>query len=104
MIRTHKIALDPTAKLARHAGYARVAYNHALADFKDGLDKGEWRTHYELRPRWNQVKAARYPWCTALSQNPAKYAIIALGEAVKAWRNDRQQNRFPPAARSGRCR
>ena len=63
MIRTHKIALDPTSKQARrpaqHAGYARVAYNHALADFKDGLDKGEWRTHYDLRPHWNQVKAAR---------------------------------------------
>ena len=99
MIRTHKIALDPTPRqarrLAQHAGYARVAYNHALADFKDGLDKGEWRTHYQLRPRWNQVKRARYPWCRDLSQNAAKYAIIALGDAVKAWRNDRQENRFP---------
>ena len=99
MIRTHKIALDPTPKqarqLARHAGYARVAYNHALADFKDGLDQGEWRTHYELRPRWNQVKQGRYPWCRDLSQNAAKYAIMALGDAVKAWRNDKQKNRFP---------
>ena len=99
MIRTHKIALDPTPKqarrLARHAGYARVAYNHALADFKDGLDKGEWRTHYALRPRWNRVKALRYPWCKELSQNAAKYAIMALGDAIKAWRNDRQKNRFP---------
>ena len=61
MIRTHKIALDPTPRqarrLAQHAGYARVAYNHALADFKDGLGSGEWCTHYELRPRWNQVHA-----------------------------------------------
>ena len=99
MIRTHKIALDPTPsqarRLAQHAGYARVAYNHALADFKDGLDKGEWRTHYALRPRWNQVKRTRYPWCQDLSQNAAKYAIIALGDAVKAWRCDRQKNRFP---------
>lgn len=99
MIRTHKIALDPTSRqarrLAQHAGYARVAYNHALADFKDGLDKGEWRTQYELRPRWNQVKAVHYPWCQDLSQNAAKYAIIALGDAVKAWRSDNQDNRFP---------
>jgi len=99
VIRTHKIALDPTPRqdrrLAQHAGYARVAYNHALADFKDGLDKGEWRTQYALRPRWNQVKRARYPWCHDLSQNAAKYAIIALGDAIKAWRNDRQKNRFP---------
>ena len=100
MIRSHKIALDPTTpkqarRLAQHAGYARVAYNHALADFKDGLGKGEWRTHYELRPRWNQVKAGRYPWCKELSQNAAKYAIIQLGDAVRAWRSDRQKNRFP---------
>ena len=99
MIRSHKIALDPTPKqarrLAQHAGYARVAYNHALADFKDGLGKGEWRTHYELRPRWNQVKAGCYPWCKELSQNAAKYAIIQLGDAVRAWCSDRQKNRFP---------
>ena len=99
MIRTHKIALDPTPKqarkLAQHAGYARVAYNHALADFKDGLGKGEWRTHYELRRRWNQVKRTLHPWCQDLSQNAAKYAIVALGDAVKAWRSDNQDNRFP---------
>lgn len=99
MIRSHKIALDPTPRqarrLAQHAGYARVAYNHALADFKDGLDRGEWRSHYELRPRWNRVKAGRYPWCRELSQNAAKYAIIQLGDAVRAWRSDRQKNRFP---------
>ena len=66
-----------------------------MADFKDGLGKGEWRTHYELRPRWNRVKAGRYPWCRELSQNAAKYAIIQLGDAVRAWRSDRQKNRFP---------
>ena len=41
MIRTHKIALDPTPRqarrLAQHAGYARVAYNHALADFVEAM-------------------------------------------------------------------
>ena len=48
LVKTHKIALAPTpaqgALLAQHAGYARVAYNHALADFKACLDRGEWLT------------------------------------------------------------
>ena len=48
-----------------------------------------------MRPRWNQVKQTRDPWCQGLSQNASKHAIIALGDAVKAWRNDRQKNRFP---------
>ena len=99
MIRTHKIALAPTPgqarRLAQHAGYARLAYNHALADFKHGLEEGEWRTHYALRPHWNQVKQSLYPWCHDLSQNAAKYAIIALGDAVRAWRSDSRKNRFP---------
>ena len=47
MTRTHKIALAPNQEqgslFAQHAGYARVAYNHALADFKAGLDEDEWR-------------------------------------------------------------
>ena len=57
--------------------------------------RGEWRTHYGLRPRWNRVKRSLCPGCQDLWQNAAKYAIIALGDAVKAWRNDKQKNRFP---------
>lgn len=99
MNRTHKIALAPTwtqgALFAQHAGYARVAYNHALADLKAGLDVGEWCGERTLRPRFNAVKFERYPWALVLSQNAVKYSIIALGDAVKAWRNDRQANRFP---------
>ena len=93
MNQTHKIALAPT--WAQHAGYARVAYNHALADFKVGLDEGEWRNERTLCPHFNAVKFKAHPWARSLSQNAAKYAIIALGDAVKAWRNDRQANRFP---------
>ena len=41
MLKTHKIALNPNnvqaTQFAQHCGYARVAYNHALADFKEGL-------------------------------------------------------------------
>ena len=43
MYKTHKIALDPNNKqrrwFAQQCGYARFAYNHALADFKSELDK-----------------------------------------------------------------
>ena len=43
MLKTHKIALDlnnvQAIQLAQHCGYARVAYNHALADFKEGFDE-----------------------------------------------------------------
>ena len=67
----------------------------ALPAFKDGLGGGEWRTHCASRPRWNRVKRTLYPWCQGLSQNAAKYAIIALGDALRAWRSDSQKNRFP---------
>ena len=37
-LKTHKIALDPNNKhrawFAQQCGYARFAYNHALADWK----------------------------------------------------------------------
>ena len=89
MLRAHKIALDVNNRqaslLAQHAGYARVAYNHALADFKAGLDDGEFRNDMTLRPRWNAVKREKYPWCVALSQNAAKNAICNLGNAINAW-------------------
>ena len=62
-IAAHKIALDPnkrqTTALRQHCGAARVAFNHALADFREGLDAGEWRGDKTLRPRFNAVKRER---------------------------------------------
>ncbi len=56
MLKTHKIALDPNnvqaTQFAQHCGYARVAYNHVLADFKLGLNAGKWHSHIELNKRF----------------------------------------------------
>ena len=99
MIRTHKIALKVNNKqateLARHCGYARVAYNHALADFKEGLDAGAFRSIFELRRRFNACKREQYPWASRLSQNAAKNALRHLGEAVQRWSGKSLAARFP---------
>ncbi len=98
MLKTHKIALDPNNKqatqFAQHCGYARVAYNHALADFKTGVDENVWRSHIELCRRFNAIKYDTYDWCQAMSQNASKNAIYTnLNDAVSRWKSG--QNRFP---------
>ena len=89
IVKTHKVRLitnnAEATLLARHLGYARFAYNHALADFKAGLDDGEWRGDKTLRPRFNAVKRSVAPWFVELSQNAAKYAIIEVGQAIDAF-------------------
>ena len=89
MKRAHRIALKSTPEheilFGQLAGYARFAYNWALAELKAGLDVGEWLSERILRPRWNQVKGMIAPWSVPLSQNAAKYAIIDLGQAVAGW-------------------
>ena len=66
MIRTHKIAMDPTPEqarqMARTVGYARVARNMAPADFKAGLD--------EARLMKVEVSAARRYGAPASSADP----------------------------------
>ena len=61
----HKIALNPTRSQERllweHVGCARFAANSAIADFREGLDAGEWRNDRALRPRWNARKAELAP-------------------------------------------
>ena len=89
IVKTHKVRLvtnnaESTA-LARHLGYARFSYNHALADFKAGLDVGEWRGDRILRPRFNAEKRTLAPWSVDLSQNASKYAIIELGQAIASF-------------------
>ena len=89
MKKSHRIALKPTPEqeslFGQHAGYARFAYNWAVAEFKAGLDVGEWLTERTLRPRWNVVKGMIAPWGGAMSQNAAKYAIIDFGVAAERW-------------------
>ena len=98
MLKTHKIALDPnniqSTQFAQHCGYARVAYNHVLADFKAGLDEGQWRSHIELNKRFNATKHERYDWCKALNQRAAHNAIyFNFQNAVKRWKAG--ESRFP---------
>ena len=97
MVKTHKIALKPTQAqaLSKHCGYARVAYNHALNEFKEGLDNGQWLSVYDLKRAFNAVKKSEYEWCGELSQNASKNAIHNLDRAVKNWRNKKLRARFP---------
>ena len=98
MLKIHKITLDPNnvqaTQFAQHCGYARVAYNHALADFKEGLDNGIWRSHIDLQHRFNAAKYDKYPWAKEMSQTASKCAIYNnFKDAIVRWKSG--QNRFP---------
>ena len=84
MLKTHKIALDPNnvqaTQFAQHCGYARVAYNHVLADFKEGLDNGEWHNHIELVKR-NSVM--QYEWCKALNCCSLRFTLTSKMRSVE---------------------
>ena len=79
MLITHRIALDPTNKqktlFRQHAGYARFVWNWGVAEGRRALDAGE------PGATRHAVKGGLAPWHGPLSQNAAKYALMALGEA-----------------------
>ena len=105
-LRPQKIELNPNNKqstlMAKHAGYARVAFNFALSSFKAGLDNDEWRSYVDIKREFNAVKYDKLDWCKELSQNASKNAIHNLGDAVTRWKKG--QNRFPVYKnRSGKC-
>ena len=83
---THRIALDPNDKqdslLRQHAGYARYAWNWGVEESRRALAAGEpGATRQErLRPVFNAIKVDLAPWHGLLSQNAAKYALMAVGE------------------------
>lgn len=98
MMTAHKIRLSPNATqaaaLLQQVGYARFGYNHALADFKERLELGEFLSERKLRVRWNEAKNEVAPWHEdknadggkILSEYAPKNAIIDLGKGIKAWR------------------
>ena len=102
--RTHKIALKPNNKqrnwFAQQCGYARFAYNHALADFKASLDNDDFRSVFSLNKRFNQTKK-EYDWTPAQDQRAAFYSIYAnLASAIKNWVEKRAN--FPKFKKRGK--
>lgn len=98
-IAAHQIALDvnnvQASQLRQHCGAARVAYNHALRDCRDGFNVGEWRGDMTLRKRFNAVKYEEYPWMDSkeISMNAGKNAIVNAGVAFKNWSDSRKKRR-----------
>ena len=105
MMTAHKIRLSPNATqasaLLQQVGYARFGYNHALADFKERLELGQFLRDKKLRVRWNAVKDEVAPWHNdknadgkkILSEYAPKNAIIDLGKGIKAWDDYRQKKK-----------
>ena len=100
--KTHKITLDPTFKqrrwFAQQCGYARFAYNQALADFKAGLDQDNFQSWRTLSVNFNKMKKG-YDWTSSQDQRAAKYAIKNLGEAIANWVSKRAK--FPKFKKRG---
>ncbi len=102
--KTHKIALDPNNKqrawFAQQCGYARFAYNHALADFKAGLDNDEFLSTTTLNERFNVAKKA-YAWTKTQDQVVANKSIfVNLSAAIANWVSKRA--RFPKFKKRGK--
>ena len=101
-LKSHKIALRPTdaqrAWFSSQCGYARFAYNTALADFKTGLASDDFRSFIDLNNRFNQRKKV-YDWTTEQDQRAALYAIRHLSEGVQRWKD--KINEFPKFKKRG---
>ena len=102
--KTHKIALDPNNKqrawFAQQCGYARFAYNHALADFKAGLDNDEFLSTTTLNERFNVAKN-NYAWTKAQDQVVVNKSIfVHLSAAIANWVSKRA--RFPRFKKRGK--
>lgn len=99
MIRTHRIALNPSprqlAVLEQCAASAREAYNWTLAYFKETLAAGEPCPVSMLLPMWEAARPPQYPPLDDACRNAAKYAVYALGDAIEAWQDSARDNAFP---------
>ena len=101
-LKSHKIALRPTDAqkvwFAQQCGYARFAYNNALADFKSGLASDAFRSFIDLNNRFNQAKKA-FDWTKEMDQRAALYAIRHLSEGIQRWKD--KINKFPKFKKRG---
>ena len=103
MLKTHKIALNSDKEqrrwFASQSGYARFAYNHALADFKSELNKDNFLSASKLNKRFNAAKKD-YDWTKGMDQVVANKSIFGgLASAISNWVGKRAK--FPKFKRRG---
>ncbi|MFI5780783.1 RNA-guided endonuclease InsQ/TnpB family protein [Nocardia sp. NPDC051570] len=124
---TFRFCLDPTveqqAMLARHAGAARFAFNHCLAETKTALNRR--RRHLDVRVPWTgfdhinrfnawkktedagrvftvdpagavSLTAIGLGWRNQVSQQVFEEAAVDLGHGLRAWRDSRTGTRAGP--------
>ena len=103
MERTRKIGLNPTPqqqrRLARLAGYARIAYNWTLRHYRRTRDAGTPCALDQLLNAWKDARSEAYPWSDSFPQSAAKYAVYDLEKAIKAWKRNARQDAFPKPRR-----
>lgn len=101
-LKTHKIALRPNVAQVRwfqsQCGYARFAYNNALANFKSDLKSDAFGSFITLNNRFNQTKK-EYAWIKEQDQRAALYAIRHLSEGIQRWKD--KLNGFPKFKKRG---
>ena len=104
MYKSQKIALDVNNKqrnwFAQQCGYARFAYNHALAVFRSEKAKGNFLSVSELNTRFNKAKK-EHAWTKSQDQVVANKSIFGnLGAAISNWCQKRAK--FPKFKKRGR--
>ena len=103
MIRTCKILLEPTPeqrrRLARLAGYARIAYNWTLRHYQRTRDAGNPCSLDQLLDAWKNARMTVCPWSHSFPEGAAKYAVYDLEKAIRAWQRSGRQDQFPKPRR-----
>ena len=96
-MRAHRIRLEPNQAqrvfFARCAGVARVAYNWALARWKEQYTAGQKPNEAALRRELNALKKVEYPWMLEVPKTVPQQAIKNLGAAFQ--RFFRKQGKYP---------
>jgi len=102
----HRIALQPTKaqaiQLARAAGIARVAYNWALAQWKEQAQDwyfsgklAPFPSDISLRKDLNSIKREEFPWMLEVSKCVVQEAIIDLGIAFRNYKSNTHKGKYP---------
>ena len=104
MYKSQRIALNPNNVqrnwFAQQCGYARFAYNHALADFKAELANANFLSASELNTRFNKAKKD-HAWTRSQDQVVANKSIFGnLSSAISNWVSKRAK--FPKYKKRGK--
>ena len=104
---SQKIKINPNNKqktyLLKCFGCKRLAYNWGVEQYNKSLEKGIFKSGYDLKKEFNSIKKSQFPFVYDVTKYATQQPFLHLNRSIKDnWKNRKKVKKSPYRSRKNR--